>query len=190
MEKINKVLQIGFNKCGTVSIYRFFESNGLKPIHWDMGKLADTIKRNHESNQPLLTGYEHYDCFTDMENVHKNIFIHLTHFKELDKQYLNSKFILNIRPIDNWINSRIHHPNYLNTHKQITGLDEDGVIELWKTQWRQHLESVQDYFKSRSSDLLIFDIETESYKLTEFFSKYIEIKSTEFGHYNKTKKSC
>lgn len=188
MEKINKIFQIGFNKCGTVSIYNFFENNGLKSIHWGMGMLAFTIKRNDEIGYPLLNGYEHYDCFTDMEDVHKNIFIHLTHFKELDKQYPNSKFILNIRPVDKWINSRIHHPNYLNCHKKITGLDEDGVIEHWKKQWEDHIESVKEYFKDRPNDLLVFDIESESHKLVEFFSNYIEIKSTEFGHHNKTKK--
>jgi len=188
MEKVNKIFQIGFNKCGTVSIYNFFESNGLKPIHWDMGMLATTIKRNHELKYPLLSGYEDYDCFTDMEEVQSNTFIHLTHYKELDKQYPNSKFILNIRPIDKWINSRIHHPNYLNIHKKITGLDEEGVIEHWRNQWNEHITSVQEYFKDRPKDLLVFDIENESHKLVEFFSEYIEIKSTELGHYNKTKK--
>ena len=107
MEKINKIFQIGFNKCGTVSVYHFFENNGLKPIHWDMGRLADTIKRNYESNLPILNGYEGYDCFTDMENVNNNNYAHLTYYKEFDIQYPNSKFILNLRPIDNWIKSNM-----------------------------------------------------------------------------------
>jgi carbonic anhydrase len=74
MRKINKIFQIGFNKCGTVSLYHFFEDNGLKPIHWDMGMLATTIKYNHNNNLPLLKGYEKYDVFTDMENVHQNLY--------------------------------------------------------------------------------------------------------------------
>jgi hypothetical protein len=188
MRKINKIFQIGFNKCGTVSLYHFFEDNGLKPIHWGMGMLATTIKYNHNNNLPLLKGYEKYDVFTDMENVHQNLYIHLTHYKELDKQYPNSKFILNLRPIDNWIKSRVNHPNYLNVFKQMTGFDEEGVINLWKKQWYDHIESVQDYFKDRPNDLLVFDIETEQNKLIQFMSEYIELKSTDFGHHNKTKK--
>jgi len=35
---------------------------------------------------------------------------------------------------------------------------------------------------------LVFDIETEQHKLVEFMSQYIELKSTDFGHHNKTKK--
>ena len=186
MEKINKIFQIGFNKCGTLSIHHFFEENGLQSIHWGMSMLATTIKRNHETNQPLLRGYEDYDCFTDMEEVQSNTFIYLTHFKELDKQYPNSKFILNLRPVDKWIQSRIKHQNYLKVFQRITGLDEDGVIKHWKKQWNEHITSVQEYFKDRPKDLLVFDIESESHKLIEFFSEYIEIKSTQFGHHNKT----
>lgn len=186
MKKINKIFQIGFNKCGTFSIHNFFLVNGLKSIHWGMGVLSSTIKNNYEMGYPLLKGYEDYDCFTDMEDVHNNIFIYLTHYKELDKQYPNSKFILNIRPMDKWINSRVNHPDYINFYKKITGLDKEGVIDLWKMQWQEHLHSVKEYFKNRPNDLLIFDIETESSKLPEFFSKCVEIKSSEFGHHNKT----
>ena len=41
-----KIFQIGFNKCATVSLHKFFESNGLKSIHWDKGRLAKTIYKN------------------------------------------------------------------------------------------------------------------------------------------------
>jgi hypothetical protein len=190
MKNINKIFQIGFNKCGTVSIYHFFTENGLKCVHWDMGMLANTIQKNHKNNEPLLTGYEKYVVFTDMENVHQNLFTHITYYKELDIQYPNSKFILNIRPIDNWIQSRMKHPNYLQTFKQTTGLNNDEVINLWKIQWNQHIDSVKTYFKNRPDDLLIFDIECESYKLIEFSSQFITLKTTKFGHHNKTKTLC
>jgi hypothetical protein len=190
MNNVNKIFQIGFNKCGTVSIYHFFKENGLKCIHWDMGMLANTIQRNHKNNEPLLTSYEKYDVFTDMENVSQNLFSHVAYYKELDAQYPGSKFILNIRPIDNWIQSRVNHPNYLETFKQITGLNENSVTELWKTQWTQHVDSVTTYFKDRPDDLLIFDIECESHKLVEFSSRFMTLKTTKFGHYNKTKTSC
>lgn len=35
-----KIFQIGFNKCGAVSLHKFFLDNGLKSIHWDNGNLA------------------------------------------------------------------------------------------------------------------------------------------------------
>jgi hypothetical protein len=70
----------------------------------------------------------------------------------------------------------------------MTGFDEEGVINLWKKQWYDHIESVTDHFKDRANDLLVFDIETEQHKLVEFISQYIELKSTDYGHHNKTEK--
>ena len=69
-------------------------------------------------------------------------------------------------------------------------MNDDEVIQYWKNQWNEHMTSVKEYFKVRPNDLLIFDIETETHKLNDFFSKYIEIKKTEFGNHNKTKKLC
>lgn len=186
-----KIFQIGFNKCGTVSLHKFFKSNGLKSIHWDEGRLAKRILKNFQQNLPLLNGYENYDCFTDMESQSDNIFIYLTHFKELDKQYPDSKFILNVRNREQWIESRINHRDYLKVYKQITGLDEQGVIDLWISDWDNHLKSVKDYFIERPEDLLIFDIDEESEKLFDFMSKTTNIGNRNFGQYNKTKqKKC
>lgn len=181
-----KIFQIGFNKCGTVSLHKFFESNGLKSIHWDKGRLAQTIYKNSKENIPLLTGYQNYDCFTDIESQVDNIFIYLTHFKELDKQYPNSKFILNVRNKNNWIRSRMKHRDYLEVYKKITNLDEDGVIKLWEDTWDNHINSVIEYFKDREDDLLVFDIDNQKEKLIKFMSKIIRIRNKNFGHYNRT----
>lgn len=186
-----KIFQIGFNKCGTVSLHKFFESNGLKSIHWDRGRLARKIQSNFESGLPLLSGYENYDCLTDMESQADNIFIYLTLFKELDKQYPNSKFILNIRNREQWIESRINHRDYLKVYQRITGLDRQGVIDLWTSDWDNHLKSVKEYFEERPDDLLVFDIDSETDKLFEFMSKITNLRNRVFGQYNKTKsKRC
>ena len=184
-----KIFQIGFNKCGTTSLHKFFLDNGLKSIHWDSGNLAKKIHRNSKSNLPLLTGYKDYDCFTDMESQMDNIFIYLTLFKELDKQYPGSKFILNVRNREEWIESRIKHRDYLKVYQKITRLDKEGVIKLWENQWDKHIKDVTEYFGERE-DLLVFDIENEVDKLLQFMSKIIPLKSEVFGQYNKTKSTC
>jgi hypothetical protein len=184
---MNKIFQIGFNKCGTVSMHKFFEANRLKSVHWDKGRLAQRIQSNFISGLPLLSGYENYDCFTDMESQSENIFIYLTLFKELDRQYPNSKFILNIRNRDNWIESRLNHRNYLEISQKLFNTDKDGVIDIWINDWERHISGVKEYFKCRPEDLLIFDIENESNKLFDFISKIINLRSKDFGQYNKTK---
>jgi hypothetical protein len=182
-----KIFQIGFNKCGTVSLHKFFLDNGLKSIHWDNGNLAKRINQNYLKGLPLLKGYEDYDCFTDMECQKENIFIYLSLFRELDRQYPGSKFILNVRDKSDWIKSRIKHRDYLSVYQKITSLDSNGVIKLWETEWDRHLEEVKNYFENRESDLLIFDIESDVQKLFEFMSEVIKVKCPRFGHYNKTK---
>jgi hypothetical protein len=185
--KFNKIFQIGFNKCGTTSIHNFFLQNGLKSIHWDNTNLAKTIKNNSDNNQPLLSGYEQYDCFTDMESLGDHFYIYLTHYKELDKQYPNSKFILNVRDKEKWIKSRMKHNNYLEYFRRNTGLNTDGVINLWHNQWDNHISDVLEYFSDRNDDLLHFNIETENEKFVYYMKNLIDIKNPKFTKENQTK---
>jgi hypothetical protein len=186
--KVNKIFQIGFNKCGTKSIHRFLSGNGLRSVHWDGGNLARKIHDNHMDGKPLLQGYEHFDCFTDMEDVDLGLYIPVLYFKELDQQYPGSKFILNVRHIDHWITSRLNHRDYIDVSMRTLGMDREEVIEHWRSQWHQHIHSVKEFFKNRPDDLLVFDIETEGDRFIQYMGKFIELKMTEFPHLHKTRK--
>jgi cytidyltransferase-like protein len=185
-KKFNKIFQIGFNKCGTTSLHEFLIKNGLYSIHWDDGNLARKIIENFNRKRPLLSGYEEYDAFLDMESVDDDIHIYLTHFKMLDSQYPNSKFILNIRNVDDWILSRLNHPNYLRITQISTGLKKEGVIDFWKNSFQKHLLEVKNYFKERESDFLILDIDGDKNELFQFLSKFMSLTNTNFGHENIT----
>lgn len=185
-KKFNKIFQIGFNRCATTAIHIFFEKNGLKSVHWDKSLLAQKIHKNHLDKKPLLEGYEEYDCFTDMESAKDNIFIYLTLFKELDKQYPNSKFILNIRNIDDWIKSRVNHWGYLKFYQDNTGFDNDEIITLWRRNWEDHILNVKNYFNNRPNDLIVFDIDNESEKFVNYIDNLISLKNKSFHKYNKT----
>jgi len=188
-KNFNKIFQIGFNKCGTTSLHNFFKANMLRSVHWDGGRLAKTIKHNFETGQDILTGYQQYDCYTDMENATNDIFAYVSYFKEFDRQYPNSKFILNIRPLDKWIASRLKHGRctYVKIYEENFEMEADAVVEMWKADWEKHTQAVIDYFKDRPDDLLIFDIESESSKLIRFMSKLVALKNSDFGQFNITK---
>lgn len=188
----NKIFQIGFNRCGTTSIHQFFLDNGLKSIHWDRGNLARRIKMNSLAKLPLLKGYEEYECFTDMESPITGDFAYIEHYKELDRQYPGSKFILNLRDIEDWIKSRLNHGEgrYINIYKRNENLTNDeDVISHWRDIWHKHIEDVKNYFKDRPDDLLVFDIKDESDKFVEFMSKFKNIRYKVFGKYNETKEN-
>lgn len=104
----SKYFQIGFNKCGTTSIHRFFQANGIRSIHFDRGRLAMTMDANLRQGRYILTGYEKYAAFSDMDFLAPHL--QLQGFKHYDKilqQVPNAKFILNVRDIENWIASRL-----------------------------------------------------------------------------------
>jgi hypothetical protein len=193
---MNKIFQIGFNKCATTSLNYLFDqytSPQIKSIHWDYGNLARKIFANHLSQMPLLTGYEDYTFFSDMEAFYKKgdklewVFIPEILFKELDKQYSNSKFILNIRDVNSWVDSRLRHYStlsgkydinytddskrwYVEEHMKCFNLTKEQVIQKWHDGYVNHTDNVINYFKDKDN-LLVYDIDHDNInKIKEFFN--------------------
>ena len=118
---MNKIFQIGFNKCATRSLAYFFHMNEVPSVHWDRGMLSKRMEENHSHGNNLLSGYEDFTFYSDMMHsieyksegriarfdVESN-----RYFKTLDLQYPNSKFILNIRPIEDWLRSRFRFDKF------------------------------------------------------------------------------
>jgi|AntRauTorckE5430_2_1112549.scaffolds.fasta_scaffold00173_1 hypothetical protein len=155
-----KIFCVGLNKTGTSSLHVAFEMLGLKSVHWkdDNGlNIKTKIGENFLNGINILDGIERYDAFSDwdMGTSHQV-------FKEFDKQYPNSKFILNTRDIGGWLDSREKHvkrnqqKKSENPDADITWLTVDR--EAWKLQYERHHEEVYNHFKERKSELLTFDV--------------------------------
>jgi len=191
MDNFNKIFQIGFNKCGTTSIHYLFENftnPKIPSIHWDSGNLAKTIEDNIKNSRNLLTGYETYTSFFDMEYLDDKYFFAGTLYKELDMQYPNSKFILNTRNINNWIVSRLNHKNktYIERHMSYYLLNQEEIIKKWKKEWTKHHRDVSVYFNNRKNDLLIYNIESDDIgKIKDFFPQ-IEFITDNIPHVTRT----
>lgn len=184
-----KIFQIGFNRCGTTSLYNFFKNNcinNLKCIHWDNGNLAKSIYNNINNNQECLhqTKYLQYNFISDMEakiNDQVYYFAFLYTYQLLDQQYPDSKFILNTRNKENWINSRIKHYHNKDIEIQKKTYNVKDIVSLWSDQWDYHHKNVQKYFSNKKK-LIIFDIETSDAKpLVDFFPE-LSFKNNEFLH--------
>ena len=188
-----RIFQIGFNKCGTTSFFKLFKQNGIPSVHYDNGELANTIYNNYINKKPLLDSkYKKKVFFSDMENIYnpnKLLYIARDYYKQLDREYPNSKFILNIRARDKWLLSRYNHDNglYLKSVCIFLNKSEDEILEQWKNEWDTHNLNVISYFKNRPNDLLIFNIEKDPpMKIHEFFKSNIDLNMSYFGHYGKT----
>jgi hypothetical protein len=199
---INKIFQIGFNKCGTLSlldIFKNYVTPNINTIHWDGGNLAKTIYYNYCNDMPLLSGYEDYVYFGDMQyqlwknnKPHKMILPYMNMYSLLDRQYPNSKFILNTRNIDRWLLSRkkwmpgLDNNFYMKAYNLFSDIE---LKELYIHMWNYHHKNILDYFKDRPEDLLVFNVENDSIeKLKDFFSTLTFIdKLKTMPHLNKTK---
>jgi cytidyltransferase-like protein len=186
-KNFNKIFQIGFNKCGTTSIHQFFLNNNIESIHWEGGKIANEIIKNQSTDNPLGS-YSKYKVFTDFENPYNNYYPNLTHYKLLNEKYPDSIFILNVRDIDDWIQSRINHrigngEMYIDLFKKVNNIKtNEEVIEVWRNQWKQHINSVNDYFKEYDK-FIHFDI-NNPIDFIKFISKHISLISNKFPNLN------
>ena len=184
---MNKIFIIGFNKTGTRTLHNYFQENNIPSLHWEYRRLAKRIAANDLEDKPLLDGYDNYTVYSDMED-HINLnFVHVTHFKQLDVQYPNSKFILNIRDVENWIKSRNNHMDgkYADYFCYRLEINRDVLNDLWREEFCQHYNNVVEYFMD-TDKLLIYDIEKDSVeKLNAFFPEH-KLDSKKYTHEGKT----
>jgi len=189
MENNIKIFQIGFPKCGTTSIAKFFNQNNIPAITWK--KVQDSVMfENLKNNKLPLDGFEKYTVFTDSEFVR-------TEFTLLDQLYPNSKFIFNIRPLQDWINSRLngkhaggnlHVISLKSTYRKYYGIKNDTeFINLCKYEWLYHKSRIENYFVGdKKNKLLTINIEKNpSSKIKEFLPEF-NFFNLNFPHSNKS----
>lgn len=178
MEPIEKrhkyIFQIGFNRCATQSLNNAFETLGLKTIHNSFKSnpicprqyLAILMYNNLRSEKKEILQYElkDYQCYLDMEYVFENELLNFyDFFEDIEKQNQGSSFIMNIRPVESWICSRIKLGKMKDTpiyYKDIT----KEKLESWVEHYFNHSLRVRDYFiKNRivkeRSKLYVYSIE-------------------------------
>ncbi len=150
---MKKVFGVGNHKTATSSLDQALRILGYRTTHWDRHQLFA---------QALLSGK-----VTDLELAMRDIDaasdlpIPLM-IPELDQHYPGSKFILTVRDPEHFAASA---ENHIGTRR--LALEEYLFYGVWKFErkrflerYRQHNQSVQEYFASRPADLLVLDITT------------------------------
>jgi len=154
-------------KSGTISLTDAFAILGFKSVHYIYRekRLCDIFKDNKKHGIKLLYGLEEYGFFSDFSGER--------FYKELDKQYPGSKFIVTVRDLDSWLISMERH---VKRNQQNPDYEYDFLkIEKdeWTEQREQQLVEFKEYFKDRPEDFLIINIvEGEGWeKLCPFVGK-------------------
>lgn len=149
-----KIFGIGFHKTGTSSLARALDLLGYN-VTSSFG-LMDT-----DIDQTVLTQaikiVPQFDAFQD--NPWPII------YRDLDKQFPNSKFILTVRPTEQWLKSVIRHFAGRTTPMRswIYGVgDPRGNEAIYKARYERHNEEVKAYFVTRPGNLLLLNLTTDN----------------------------
>jgi hypothetical protein len=152
MRTWNKVFGIGLSKTGTLSLDAAFGMLGLRSVHYPPAE--DML----EGRFSVLAGY---DAASDISVS--------VAFRELDRAFPGSRFILTIRDPAHWLESIEAHLARRNTHAY-TGRTPAGMLrervygsrtfnrDRYTRAFRCHTEAVDEHFRSRPDDLLVMDI--------------------------------
>lgn len=161
----HKVFCVGFWKTGTTSIYK-----ALSILGYRAGRLIRVGKEPKEGWIPYIKRCN-YDAFTDDPMS----FI----YKDLDKAFPNSKFILTIRDRDSFAKSYVNY--FEGTEFEKIPEEVDEILEKYD----KHNQDVKDYFKDRPDKLLVMNVIGGDgwKKLCSFLDKPIPKKP--FPHKNK-----
>ena len=174
-----KVFVIGFPKTGTKSLNSALTALGYKVKSFFGSKDPDISRHVYEMAFRFV---EQYDAFEDTPWC--------VIYKELDKKYPGSKFILTLRPTEKWIKSQVEHFGTKTKTKPIrewiygVGYPK-GNEDIYIERYERHNKEVLEYFKHRPDDLLAFRLsEGDGWeKLCQFLHK--DIPPIEFPHENK-----
>jgi hypothetical protein len=149
-----KIFGIGLNKTGTSTLHEALETLGFRSLHWGGDEASTAVKRAIDDGRPMLDDLPGYDAYSDITRISRN-------FERADREYPGSKFILTVRDLDEWLDSRRRHVEQ-NVAKQADGRYDGSFVtvdyDAWRHEYREHEAKVRAYFSSRPDDLLVFDV--------------------------------
>jgi Sulfotransferase domain len=145
-----KVFGIGFRKTATTSLANALTHLGYRvtgPNWVDNPNIAEEVYKL------AFDLANRFDAFQD------NPWPIL--YKELDRKFPGSKFILTLRPSDEWVRSVVNHFTEEETsmRKWIYGVGRPkGNENVYLARYERHNHEVIEYFKDRGEQLLVLNI--------------------------------
>lgn len=173
-----RIFGIGLHKTGTTSLHQALGILGHDCAHWKNAHWARAIWEEMKSTGRSPTLERHY-ALTDLP-------IPLL-YRELDRAYPGSKFILTVRDEGEWLASVERHfsregnkfraqwdsdPFTHRIHRELYGrrvFDREIFLE----RYRRHNAEVMEYFKGRGSDLIVMRPESGWERLCAFLRQKI-----------------
>lgn len=146
-----KVFCIGFHKTGTKSLKLALQELGYT-VAGPNFVTDHTIRRDNIAAKALEIA-DQYDAYQDDPWP--------LVYKEMDRQYPGSKFIITVREPVSWLRSaRSYFGLRQNPIRRLMYGNGSflGNDAIYLRRYMEHYEEVQRYFASRPGDLLVFDL--------------------------------
>lgn len=172
-----KYFVIGFSKCGTTSLNRYFKENDLRTLHYFntyeeiIEMEGDTfikkfrrrprynefiglvMKNNYKNNKPLFENILDFDAMTQMDfsggcDDVLAFFPQINLLEEILLEYPDAKFVFNERDIDKWYKSLV---KWYSIHKYYAKSNIPGLNGSTK----QDFHKLFNYHKTRVIKLFI-----------------------------------
>lgn len=170
--RLPRVVQIGFNKCGTRSFQRLFERAGHPVVQHKIRKpfrrsrkAAYLIQQNLRAGRRAFAGMEDYVLYAGL--IHQTAtecFEAIRHFREILRDYPDTILVLNFRDREDWIRSRLGHGRgelVKRVMRQRGVRTAAEVADLWRREWDEHLADVRAAMKDRPGQLIEFDLDAD-----------------------------
>lgn len=191
-QRKRKVFGIGLGRTGTLSL-----ANALTTLGYHTGHFAEGLALL-QFNDGLL-GFDHnavaqWDALTDVPVA--------VIYKELDRAFDGSKFILTVRDRDDWLSSLELHfskvdartgPNDPTDRLALRKLAFGSTrfdSAVCSAAYERHVNAVTEYFHERPEDLLVLDIcgGVDWHPLCEFLGEPIPNESFPHKHNSSKRK--
>ncbi|MBK1636243.1 sulfotransferase [Rhodovulum adriaticum] len=167
-----RVVQVGFNKCGTRSLARLFEGAGHKALHhkhrppFRKSQTAARILRdNLAAGRPALAGIEGYTFYSDLIHVTPTEYFEgNTAFRQILRDYPGTILLLNLRDREAWIASRLRHGHGEFARRAMAALnlpDQDALVAKWRADWDTQIAALRSEMADRPDQLIEFDLDRD-----------------------------
>ena len=150
-----KVLGIGLGRTGTTSLARALQTLGYRTKHcpeFYLGVDGELVISPDDVKE--------FQALTDEPTI--------LVFKDVDREYPGSKFILTIREMESWLASIENNGNALSEFRQqypavpvlLNVLYGSSTFDryAYSEAYHRHVVAVAEYFADRPEDLLVMDI--------------------------------
>jgi hypothetical protein len=159
-----RIFGIGMHKTGTTSLHEALKILGFDSVHWWSAHWAKAIYQEMTTGGRSLTLEKSYAlCDLPITIL----------YEQLDKAYPGSKFILTTRDDGSWLRSVEahwnretnafraswdHDPFTHRLHRLVYGRKAFDA-EIFMARFRKHNADVLEYFRERSADLLVMNVD-------------------------------